>query len=746
MSVSASTRAYSLAARSLRPRWSTRTAMRAGVGVLAAVGLTTSGYMRMQHLTTAPFSWFNRSQSTLSFSIPTAMVSLTPPQPPPIWTHSAEDVLSITKDAIARDRELQDKIAALAPADCNFSSVFLALAYAEAEFDSVAEPLSFYQNVSPSKELRDASNEAEVLVRDYGVEASMRLDVFQAKLAAEKNIKASGAKLSTEEQRLVDRMVLDGRRAGLALPEKERNELMALQKELSQACLEFSKNFNEENGSVSFTLEELKGVPDDVISGYTKRTDGDREVYDVTFKSPDYLPVIKQAENPETRRTAYERYDARLSINEPLMSRAIDLRRKIAGLLEYDTWADYVTEVKMVKHGKVPRRSRAEATPVGLEDRTKLLALKQQEHAEKGYPFDGEFYVWDWWYYDRLYVERTLSLDEQRVKEFFPVSVVVPAILDIYQNLLGVRFVEIQGETWHSDVQQFAVWEKDAKDESGFVGYCYLDLFPRASKYSHAAVWGLLPGHELPDGKRSYPLAAMVANLAKPTPQKPALMRHDDVVTFFHEMGHVFHGLLSRVRFSRFHGTSVARDFVEAPSQMLENWCFEPTVLERMSSHYETKEPLSPDLIDKIVKSRYLNVGLFYLRQVFLANFDIKVHTTKEPADYTTLWNELRESISLVKGGKRTPGQASFGHLTGGYDAGYYGYTYSLVFAADMYATVFKKGPLDPNLGQRYRDDILLPGGSRDELDSLEEFLGRPPNSEAFIKELFGTAISPSSL
>lgn len=177
-----------------------------------------------------------------------------------------------------------------------------------------------------------------------------------------------------------------------------------------------------------------------------------------------------------------------------------------------------------------------------------------------------------------------------------------------------------------------------------------------ASKYSHAAVWPLLPGYEMADGTRSYPLTAMVANLAKPTPAKPALMRHDDVVTFFHEMGHVFHGLLSRTKFSRFHGTSVAGDFVEAPSQMLENWCFEPKVLAVMSSHYESGKPLDAELIDKIIKrcagvhlvslasrqrrqcscqvwrlmivcSRYVNVGLFYLRQLFFANFDLKVHT-----------------------------------------------------------------------------------------------------------------------
>ena len=232
-------------------------------------------------------------------------------------------------------------------------------------------------------------------------------------------------------------------------------------------------------------------------------------------------------------------------------------------------------------------------------------------------------------------------------------------------------------------------------------------------------MWPLLSGYDKDDGSRSYPLAAMVANLAKPTPSKPALMRHDDVVTFFHEMGHVFHGLLSRTKFARFHGTSVARDFVEAPSQMLENWCFEPQVLALMSSHYETQKPLDAGLIEKVIKSRYVNVGLFYLRQLFFANFDLKVHTDQDAADYTELWNTMREEISLVKG-RLGAGEGTFNHIAGGYDAGYYGYMYSLVFASDMYATVFKKDPLDPARGRLYREKILRVGGSRDDLDSLK--------------------------
>ncbi|KAG6370192.1 hypothetical protein JVT61DRAFT_12341 [Boletus reticuloceps] len=341
---------------------------------------------------------------------------------------------------------------------------------------------------------------------------------------------------------------------------------------------------------------------------------------------------------------------------------------------------------------------------------------------------------------------RNLDLDDSLVKEYFPVSVVVPAILDIYQNLLGVKFVEITGDArdvWHPEVQQFAVLEMDAKDESGFIGYCYLDLFSREGKYSHAAVCGLLPGYELPEGKRHHPLTAMVANLAKPTPERPALMRHDDVMTFFHEMGHVTRvaepdEILTVPRDSRrarLRGGSVpdAREL--------------PEVLKKMSSHYKTQEPLS-DLIAKIIKSRYVNVGIFYLRQLFFANFDLVVHNNSLDVntDYTKLWNDLREKISLVQGSECKPGQGTFGHTVGGYDVGYYGYTYSLVFAADMYA-VFKKAPLDPVLGRLYRDKILFVGGSRDDMDSLKRaslimdrpdawILGREPDPKAFINEI----------
>ncbi|EJC99683.1 Metalloprotease [Fomitiporia mediterranea MF3/22] len=673
------------------------------------------------------------------------MSNLTPPQPPPTWQHKPEEVLDLSKKTIDHVKQIYDRVGALDAKDCTFDSVYGALAKAEAE-TQVLDPVLFYQNVSTSKELRDASNQAETLVRNFLVELEMRVDVFTAKKNADANIKAQGVKLNVEQRRLIEKMLLDGKRAGLDLSEDKRKVLEEKKKELNQLCVEFSKNFNEEAGKIFFTEEELKGVPADVVSGYEKRVEDSKVTYGVTHKTPDTFPLFKYAQNPDTRRKAFSSYENRLAVNVPILNKCLDLRREIAPILGYATWADYITEEKMAKSAKSVNEFlddlEQKLRPVGVKDRETLLEMKRKEHESTGLPFDGEFYIWDYRYYDRKFTEERLALDDALVKEYFPVSFVVPAVLEIYQKLLGVRFEPIKStELWHPDAELFSVWSADAKDESGFVGYCYLDLFPREAKYSHAAVWPLIPGYDIEGGKRNFPVAAMVANLAKPTPERPALMRHDDVVTFFHEMGHVFHGLLSKTQYSRFHGTNVARDFVEAPSQMLENWCWEPKVLKYMSQHFKTKEPLSDDLIKKIIDSRYVNIGLYYLRQLFFAKFDIKVHTDQEPTDYTALWNNLRTHISLVKGSKEPePGQGTFGHITGGYDAGYYGYMYSLVFAADMYATVFKKDPLDPALGQKYRKEILLPGGSRDDLDSLKAFLGRPPNSEAFLKELFGSS------
>lgn len=691
-------------------------------------------------------SVFQSLYRTFKMSSTGTYPSLTPPQAPIKWTHSADFIKTETEAQITKNRQLHDTIAALKPEDCNFKSVFHAIAEASNTFEQAISPLTFYTHVTTDDGVRAASIAAEEALDKYSVEVQMRVDVYRSLINAEKNTDMST--LTPEQKRLVEKMITEGKRAGLALPDDKREQLKKLKEELAKGCQDFSNNCNQEKGYLDFEPDQLKGVPESTLKQYKKLDDGKLRV---TFKTPDSVPVMQYAQIPETRKTMYSGMEDRLKVNVPIFDSILELRRKCADLLGYDTWAAYVLEDRMIKSASAAAAFlddlQQKLKPIGDSDLQTLLKLKEEEHKELGLPFDGNFYAWDWRYYDRKLVETSLSLDNDLVKEHFPVNVVVPAILDIYKDLLNVRIEEVpNAEVWHPDVKQYAAWELDAKDESGFLGYLHLDLYPRENKYGHAAVWGLIPGFQKADGTRNYPVTCMVANLAKPSADRPGLMSHDDVVTFFHEMGHAWHGLLSRTQYGRFHGTSVARDFVEAPSQMLENWCFEKVVLERVSSHYQTQKPLSQDLIQRIIDSRYVNVGLFYLRQVYIGKFDQTVHTSKSAIDVNKAWNELRESISLVKGfapADYKPGYGAVGHFAGGYDAQYYGYAYSLVFAYDMYETIFKKNPLDPAAGKRYRECILGPGGSREEMDSLKEFLGRPPNAEAFAKALFGSQKSP---
>lgn len=257
---------------------------------------------------------------------------------------------------------------------------------------------------------------------------------------------------------------------------------------------------------------------------------------------------------------------------------------------------------------------RTQLTPGGAKEMDHLKELKKNDLDSRGLSSsnDGSYYLWDHRFYDRLMVETEYSIDEQKIAEYFPLQSTVEGMLEIFEQLFGLVFVAIEGterdkvsETgkgqdiaWHEDVKVFSVWD-DEGEGSGFVGYLYLDLHPRPGKYGHAANFNLQPGFLYPNGTRRYPATALVCNFSKPTPKKPSLLKHDEVVTLFHELGHGIHDLVGRTTYSRFHGTSVVRDFVEAPSQMLENWCWTPSQLKSLSNHYSTGEKIPDDLIEK---------------------------------------------------------------------------------------------------------------------------------------------------
>ncbi|BEI82885.1 hypothetical protein CcaverHIS002_0307530 [Cutaneotrichosporon cavernicola] len=659
-----------------------------------------------------------------------------PPTAPPHWVYTPKNIETNVESYITDTDKLLDQIAALPQGQRTFDNTVRRMAFHDSAADKGIEPGLFLQYVSQDEGVRNASVDADKKLQEYGLKTIAREDIYQALLDAEADAKAEN-KLNSEEQRLMDRMIRDRKRNGLGLEKSKRDELLKIQTKIMGLEVDFQRACNEEKGFLLFTEEELVGVPEAAIEGYPK--EGDK--YKVTYKTPDIVPIFQYADNPETRRRAQLGYEGK-DDSERACARG-DYRAPQAG--RRHPW------IKMAKDSKTVmdflNDLRTKLTPLGEAEKKNFLELKKEVHKEKGYAPDDELNLWDYRYYDRLWTERKLALDDEKVKEYFPVSKVVPTILDIYKQLLSVQFYPVPrdeehgGNTWHNDAEAYAVWDHQDGKDTEFLGYMYLDLFPRENKYGHAAVWGLIPGWTKEDGGRSYPTVCMVANLAKPTPKRPALMKHSDVVTFFHEMGHAFHGLCSRTQFSRFHGTHVARDFVEAPSQMLENWCWLPEQLKSMSSHYETGESLPDDLIQSIVKSKNVNQGLFNLRQLFFGLYDMTLHTSKENIDQTKLWCDLRKDVSLVTTkGEYIGGQSGFAHIVGGYGAGYYGYLYSLVFAADMFETVFSKAPMSPENGMKYRNEILKVGGSRDEMDSLVALLGRKPTNDAFLRDLLGGA------
>jgi len=324
------------------------------------------------------------------------------------------------------------------------------------------------------------------------------------------------------------------------------------------------------------------------------------------------------------------------------------------------------------------------------------------------------------------------------LKPYFPLDHVTKELLAIYQELLGLRFSEVaDAKAWHPEVRLFEVYNQKVEGkEDPLIGMFYLDMHPRTGKYGHAAVFGLQPGCVV-QGVRQVPVCAGMMNFSKATPSKPSLLAHDEVVTFFHEFGHAMHQMCALAKHSMFSGTAVERDFVEAPSQMLENWCWCEEGLARLSCHFETGAKLPSDLIKLLVVSKTAGAGYSNKRQLVYGLFDQTIHSTgkADTADvFRQVQNQVFPELPLTSGTNKA---GSFGHLAGGYHAQYYGYMWSDVFSADMFESVFQKeGIFNPEVGAKYRRCILQPGGSRDAADMLRDFLGRDPVPEPFLRGL----------
>lgn len=669
----------------------------------------------------------------------------------PIWNHTPEDILKIAKELIQKEKDINDYLASVE--NPTYDNVLKPFAKYVNEYSFIENQICFYQSVSTDKALRDASTDAEQLLEENSIEQSLRIDVFKVfkKLyEAHKNNELED--IDDESKRYLEKTYRYYTRSGLDLPEEKREKVKELRKEMSTLSVQFSKNMNEEKEFVLFTLQELEGVPEEVINQFEKIEEGGVTKYKMTFKYPDLFPVLKYAKNQATRRSAYISNQNKCPENALILEKIVQIRYQLAKILGYDTYASYVIEEKMAKTQKNVMDFlldlKEKLTPLGKKELENMLQFKNNDFKERGLLEQDTYYAWDANYYNERLLEKEYKVDHTAISEYFPMDSTIEKMLGFYETLFDIKFVKNEvkkeGRTWHEDVKQFAVFKDISKESPVFVGWIYLDLHPREGKYGHAANFGLGPGYLENDNKRHNPLTVLVCNFTKPTVEKPSLLKHDEVTTFFHELGHGVHFVLSQTRYARFHGTRVERDFVEAPSQLLEFWTWSKNELKSLTSHYKTGEQINDHLVDQLIKSKNVNSSLFNLRQLHFGLFDMKLHCISNEKDLndldmTTLWNSLREEIALVSSDNNpTKGFASFGHIAGGYEAGYYGYLYSQVFANDIYYTLFKDDPMNVKNGLRYRDIILKRGGSKDSMDNLVELLGRKPNSEAFLKELLG--------
>lgn len=641
----------------------------------------------------------------------------------PEFSFTPEQVRGLFDGAV---RDLESRLKAIIDipaAQRDFHNTVAAFEGSLGEFGEAVHIPSILAYISDNAELRDASQALQLKVSQYSVDLMTREDIFNAiKEYADK-----GEKLGSVDARLLGKILLDFKQSGLGLPPRQKNKVKKLMKELIAIEQDYEKNLREVNDALEVTEEELNGLPDD-YKARLKRTD--KGGYLVTMNYPDYVPFMQNAESSDARRRLEFMFNNRCQDkNTRLMEDAIVLRRKISKLLGYSTFADYVLDDRMAKNS---------ATVLDFLKRTQAK-LKRKARKElrarlklKG---DGskELAAWETGYYNNLLKKTKYSIDHEKIKEYFPLETVLEGMLEVFGEVLGAKFVAAELPVWHKDVRAYEV----KNDDGSTAAYFYMDLFPRDGKYKHAACFGIRGGRELPDGSYEIPAAGIVANFSPPSGNIPPLLKFDEVVTLFHEFGHVTHNIFTRAKYGKFSGTSVSRDFVEVPSQMLENWGYDPAVLRRISGHYrKPAETLPEKTIKKLIAAKNMDSGMAFLRQIFFGMVDMKYHTAKGKVDTTKVYDKLMKKVSLIPMSPGVHPQASFGHLMGGYEAGYYSYLWSLVIAADLFSAFEAGGIMNPETGRRYRELILAPGRSYDEAAQVEKFLGRPSAEDAFLKSI----------
>jgi thimet oligopeptidase len=626
--------------------------------------------------------------------------------------------------AIAAAKSAMKKILAAPTQRAGFATL-QAVENAEADFNDATIVQTGAYDLAPDKAVRDASMACNQKVSDFQVALAADPRIY----AIAVRVAALGDAKTAADRKLDAYYIEEGKRTGAGLSPAQRRQVTALFDKLMDLERDFEAALNEDKTTIVISAFEAASLPQPLRATFATSSGG----YVVPVNESTYDEFMTTQTSAAARKRFAVAYANRGGIaNVARLQQAVKIRDRIAHLLGYSSWAAYQLDAKMAK---TPQRVERLLTTVS----TKLLPKANQEVAvlaalKRRSGDAGPFASWDYPYYENMLVKSRYHVDEQTVREYFPIDHVIANVLQIYQRLLGVTFAEITpAVAWAPGVREFSI----ADAASGRpIGWFFLDLYPRPGKFEHFANFPIRPGRVLPDGSYQKPISAIVGNWPVPAAGQPALLSHEEVITFFHEFGHLMHSTLSIAPYETLYGTAVRPDFVEAPSQMLENFMWQPSILKQVSSNYKTGDPLPDALIAKMIALKHVNDGMAWSTQAFYAQYDMTIHSSGPAVDVDATWFALKKKMTPFPSIPGTHPEAGFSHLMGGYDAGYYGYLWSKVYAQDIFTRFAREGLENPAVGMAYRKDILEPGATIEPDVMVQNFLGRPVSPAAFYEDL----------
>lgn len=652
----------------------------------------------------------------------------------PDWPQTPIAVQGEINTAIAKANAALDAIGRQDLSKVTLASTIGALDDVQNEATIAAQKTVVIQQTNQQPAMREAAEKAIKVFQDWSVGVDYREDVYKA-VKAFADMKPQ---LTGEDALLLEYTLRDYRRAGLPLPPDQRKEVEKLRKELAQLETDFESNIVAVKAPVTFTKTELEGVPDSLLNSPGIKTGDDSYTLlaNVTFQ---YNTVEETARKEETRKHLYQiRFNLARDKNVPILNQILTHRNQLALKLGYKSWDDFQIEIKMAKSGAAAKTFINDLI-AGIQPKfdAEVAELRKLKIAETK-DSNAQINIWDWRYFTNQLRKEKYTVDTEALRVYFPFQHVLDGMFNIYQSIFGLKFTEITApEKWVDDLKLYLVTDAASGQP---LGMFYLDMFPRDGKFNHFAEFGIIPGKLLPNGKYQRPTVSLICNFPPPTKDQPSLLSHSDVETLFHEFGHALHSIVTTAKYARFSGTNVPADFVEAPSQMLQNWVWDKKVLDTFAADYrDPSKKIPAETIAKMKEAKLATVAVPYRRQFAFADIDLAlhdVHPAGQPYDSVAISNPILEKVFLPID-PDTAFVAYNGHLVG-YDGGYYGYAWADAIAADM-ATVFEKAPggfLDKSAGMRLRKEIYAPGGSRDIDISIHNFLGRDRSIQPFLKTL----------